>query len=385
MPKIELMDVTKTFSEGKVLASDNITLTISDGDFVFLLGPSGCGKTTLLKLIAGLEDPSSGKILVDGKDLGMVNPEDRNIGFVFQHFQIFPSMTVFENVAYGMTVRGYDDASIERIAIEALKLVKLDHRVLAYPKELSTPELQKVGLARAIATRSRTLFLDEPLGKLDPKIRRPFRHELRRLIKTLGLTAIQVTHDQEEAMAIADKIIVMRAGKILQYGSPEDLYYRPNSIFVANFFGETNFLEGFVSNVTKDSCTFHLHLGGPKFEVKLAPGHAFKNGAQVMIGYRVEDIELIELHESMQAESQELDLEDKPKMNTIKASVTDAIFIGPSKRFIVKLENGDVIQAKHSSKFLLDIQKGEDILVGFHEHPMVFEYPDDLRKELSKA
>jgi ABC-type Fe3+/spermidine/putrescine transport system ATPase subunit len=388
MPKIELVHVSKSFDEGRVVASDDVTLTIEDKSFVFLLGPSGCGKTTLLKLISGLEDPTSGTIRVGGEDLAKLNPEDRSIGFVFQHFEIFPAMTVFENVAYGLTVRGYDDETIEKITREALHLVSLDNRMLTYPKELSTPELQKVGLARAIATRSKTLFLDEPLGKLDPKIRKSFRHELRRLIKSLGLTAIQVTHDQEEAMAIADMIIVMRKGKILQYGSPEDLYYRPNSIFVANFFGETNFLEGFVSNVQPDSCLFHLHLGGPKFEIKLQPGHQLKN-AQTIIGYRIEDVELIKIKQEIRAGSgtgaEELDLEERPKLNTVNGTVKEETFIGPMKRFIIELENGDVIHAKHSSKFLLQLEKDEEILVGFHENPMVFEYPDDLRAELSKA
>ncbi len=389
MPKIELVHVSKSFDEGKVVATDDVTLSIEDGSFVFLLGPSGCGKTTLLKLIAGLEPPTSGTILVGGADLAKLNPEDRSIGFVFQHFEIFPAMTVFENVAYGLTVRGYDDETIEKITREALHLVSLDGRMLTYPKELSTPELQKVGLARAIATRSKIMFLDEPLGKLDPKIRKSFRHELRRLIKSLGLTAIQVTHDQEEAMAIGDQIIVMRRGKILQHGSPEDLYYRPNSIFVANFFGETNFLEGFVSEVTQESCFFHLHLGGPKFEITLQPGHKLKNHVQAIIGYRIEDVELIKIKQEdpagIGAGTDELDLEEQPRLNTVKGRVRDATFIGPMKRFIIDLENGDEIQAKHSSKFLVDIRKGDDILVGFHENPMVFEYPDDIRAELSKA
>lgn len=389
MPRIELVNVSKSFDEGKVVATNDVTLTIENGSFVFLLGPSGCGKTTLLKLISGLEVPTSGTIRVEGADIARLNPEDRSMGFVFQHFEIFPAMTVFENVAYGLTVRGYDDETIEKVTRESLKLVRLEHRMLTYPKDLSTPELQKVGLARAIATRSKILFLDEPLGKLDPKIRKSFRHELRRLIKDLGLTAIQVTHDQEEAMAIGDQIIVMRRGKILQHGSPEELYYRPNSIFVANFFGETNFLEGFVSDVQPDSCVFHLHLGGPKFEIKLPAGHQLKNHVQAIIGYRIEDVEIIKVKQDEALVSgtspDELDLEEKPRLNTVKGIITDASFIGPMKRFVIELENGDQVQAKHSSKFMLDLKKGEEILLGFHEYPMVFEYPEDLRAELSKA
>ena len=386
MPKIQLEHVTKTFDEGKVVASDDVTIEIDDGDLVFLLGPSGCGKTTLLRLLAGLVPPTSGKILIDGKDIGKVNPEDRSIGFVFQAFQIFPSMTVFENVAYGLVVHGYDEDTIEKIVVEALRLVKLEYRMTTYPKELSAPELQKVGLARAIATRSKILFLDEPLGKLDPKIRKSFRHELRRLIKTLGLTAIQVTHDQEEAMSIADRIIVMRKGKIMQYGKPEDMYYNPNSIFVANFFGETNFLEGYASDVQSDSCTFHLHLGGPRMKIQLPAGHDFTNGMEAIIGYRVEDIELIENNEPNAISSDgDMEIEGKPRMNTVKGIIKDTAFIGPMRRFTIQLENGDEIQTKHSSKFLAEFKKDQEVLVGFHERPMLFKYPDDLRYELSKA
>lgn len=385
MPRIELEHVTKTFDEGKVVASDDVTLAIDDGEFVFLLGPSGCGKTTLLRLIAGLVPPTSGRILIDGKDIGNVNPEDRSIGFVFQNFQIFPSMTVFENVSYGLVVHGYDEETTEKIAVEALRLVKLENRMMALPKELSAPELQKVGLARAIATRSKILFLDEPLGKLDPKIRKSFRHELRRLIKTLGLTAIQVTHDQEEAMSIADRIIVMRKGKIMQYGKPEDLYYNPNSIFTANFFGETNFLEGYVSDVQPDGCTFHLHLGGPKIHIQLPAGHDFRNGSEAIIGYRVEDIEIIEMNETNEINGNDQDAENMPTLNTVKGIIKDTMFIGPMRGFMIQLENGDEIQTKHSSKFLIEFKKDQGVLVGFHERPMVFQYPADLRYELSKA
>nr|MDO8119274.1 ATP-binding cassette domain-containing protein [Candidatus Sigynarchaeota archaeon] len=158
MPRIEMINVTKTFDDGKVIAVKNVNLVIEDGSFVFLLGPSGCGKTTLLRLIAGLIDPTEGRILVDGVDVSSIKPEDRNIGFVFQHFEIFPAMSVFENVAYGLQVRGYDEATMEATSLEALRLVNLETRALDYPSDLSTPELQKVGLARAIATRSKILF-----------------------------------------------------------------------------------------------------------------------------------------------------------------------------------------------------------------------------------
>ncbi|MHA1846824.1 MAG: ABC transporter ATP-binding protein, partial [Promethearchaeota archaeon] len=229
---------------------------------------------------------------------------------------------------------------------------------------------------------------DEPLGKLDPGLRAKFRHELRRLIKALGLTAIQVTHDQEEAMAIADKIIVMRKGTILQEGTPEDLYYNPKTIFVANFFGETNFLEGFISNVNETRCTFHLHLGGPKFEINLKPGHALKNHVQVIIAYRIEDVEIfkskVDYEGPIDASSAFHDI-DIPKLNIVSGVIKDLIFVGPLRRFIIELENGDEIHLKQQSKYINEFKIGENVIVGFHENPLVFEYPKDLRNELSKA
>ncbi|MFX0101661.1 MAG: ABC transporter ATP-binding protein [Candidatus Hodarchaeota archaeon] len=385
MPKIELQNVTKMFDDGTVIATDNVNLTIDDGDFIFLLGPSGCGKTTLLRLIAGLIDPSEGTIKVNGKNLAEIEPENRNIGFVFQHFEIFPNMNVFQNVSYGLRVRGYDDEDIVKITLEALSLVNLDGKALQMPHELSIPEEQKVGLARAIATRSKILFLDEPLGKLDPALRLKFRHELRRIIKTLGLTAIQVTHDQEEAMSIGDKIIVMRQGKLLQVGTPEDLYYNPKTIFVANFFGETNFLEGFISNVEENKCVFHLHLGGPRFNVNLLSGHGLKDHIQAIAAYRIEDLEVFEFEEEIFPEDVEYQERDMPLLNKVKGIVNNAIFVGPLRRFIITLENGDEVHAKLSSNFLKEIKEGDEVLVGFHQNPRVFEYPKNLRNELSKA
>ncbi|MEJ2249228.1 MAG: ABC transporter ATP-binding protein, partial [Candidatus Lokiarchaeota archaeon] len=238
--------MTKRFDEGRVLAVDNISLTIEDGDYLFLLGPSGCGKTTTLRMIAGLESPTKGEVLIDGKNMEGIPPEDRDMGFIFQHFEIFNHMTVWENVTFGLEMRGYNDDYIIKQAEKALNVVDL----LKYADELPTifgnPGMQKLGIARAIATGAKILIMDEPLGSLDPKVSKVFRHELRKLVKDLNLTAIHVTHNQEEALAIADKIVLMRGGQILQLGTPYDLYENPNEIFVANFLGETNFLQGFV-------------------------------------------------------------------------------------------------------------------------------------------
>ena len=223
MPKIELINVTKTFDEGKVLAVDDISLTIDDGDYIFLLGPSGCGKTTTLRMIAGLEKPTQGQILIDGRDVEGIPPEDRDMGFIFQHFEIFEHLTVWENVTFGLEMRGFAEEYIIEKAEEALNTVGLLEYSEEYPSMFGNPGLQKLGIARAIATGAKIMIMDEPLGSLDPKVSNVFRHELRNLIKDLGLTAIHVTHNQEEAMAIADKIVIMRGGRILQMGTPYQL------------------------------------------------------------------------------------------------------------------------------------------------------------------
>ena len=216
IPSIELVNVTKTFNEGQVLAVDNISLKIDDGDYVFLLGPTGCGKTTTLRMIAGLEDPTKGEVLIDGNKVRGIPPENRDMGFIFQHFEIFEHLTVWENVTFGLEMRGYEDDYIIKETEKALNTVGLLDYADEYPNIFGNPGLQKLGIARAIATGAKILIMDEPLGSLDPKVSKVFRHELRNLIKDLGLTAIHVTQNQEEAMTIADKIIIMRAGKILQ-------------------------------------------------------------------------------------------------------------------------------------------------------------------------
>jgi len=265
MPTIELKNVTKTFNEGKVLAVDDISIKIDNGDYIFLIGPTGCGKTTTLRIIAGLEKPTKGKVLIDGKDVKNILPEDRDMGFIFQHFEIFDHLTVWENVTFGLEMRGYTDEYIIDKAEKALETVDLLQYADEYPSIFGNPGLQKLGIARAIATGAKILIMDEPLGSLDPKVSKVFRHELRNLIKDLGLTAIHITHNQEEAMAIADKIIIMRAGRVLQMGTPYELYENPESIFVANFLGETNFLQGFVLKLLEnEKMEIWIRLEGPQ-------------------------------------------------------------------------------------------------------------------------
>ncbi|MCX6776976.1 MAG: ABC transporter ATP-binding protein [Candidatus Micrarchaeota archaeon] len=246
MPNVKVVGISKFFGNIKALRS--INLEINDGEYVVLLGPSGCGKTTLLKIIAGMWEPTGGKVYIDGHDVTDLPPEDRNIGFVFQNYALFPHLNVFDNTIYGPVVRGKDSEESRRNAKEMLNLVRLAARHDAYPLELSGGMQQRLAVARALTTGSSLLFLDEPLSALDAKIGAELRSEMRKMIKDLKLTAVHVTHNQEEAMEVADKIVVMRRGGVEQVGSPEEIYRNPTNLFVAHFLGDANFIEAAASD-----------------------------------------------------------------------------------------------------------------------------------------
>jgi putative spermidine/putrescine transport system ATP-binding protein len=235
---VELIGVTKEFSGQKALTG--VDLTMKPGEFIALLGPSGCGKTTVLRTLSGLELVTEGRILIDGKDVANVPVNKRDIGMVFQSYSLFPHMTVLENVEFGLKMRKIDTASRERRSKEALEMVGLGHLGERFAHQLSGGQQQRVALARALVTRPRVLLLDEPLSALDAKVRVQLRDEIRRIQTELGITTLFVTHDQEEALAVADRVAVMNAGNIEQIGTPEELYTAPNSSFVANFVGLSN-------------------------------------------------------------------------------------------------------------------------------------------------
>lgn len=268
MPNVKIVNVSKFFSNIKAL--ENINLEISDGEYVVLLGPSGCGKTTLLKIVAGIWEPTAGKVYIDGRDVTKLAPEDRDIGFVFQNYALFPHLDVFNNTIYGPMVRGKDAEESKNSAREMLQLVRLAARYGAFPVELSGGMQQRLAVARALTTGSSLLFLDEPLSALDAKIGAELRGEMRKMIKDLKLTAIHVTHNQEEAMEVADKIVVMRRGRVEQVGSPEEIYKNPVNPFVAHFLGDANFIEATVSD--NGACS-KLKMLNYEFDVpKVKPG-----------------------------------------------------------------------------------------------------------------
>ena len=365
MPDVRVVNLTKKF--GEITALDNINLHIHDKEYFSLLGPSGCGKTTLLRLIAGLIEPDSGEIYIGDKRVDNVPPEDRDIGFVFQTFALFPHMTVWENVLYGPRVKNYDLKEAETIGDEVLELVKLHERLDAYPNELSGGMMQRIAVARALAAGAKTLLLDEPLGQLDAKVRNEIRYEIRKMAKDLNLTAIHVTHDQAEAMSISDRIAVMKKGKIVQVGTPQELYMHPNSLFVAHFIGESNFLEGSVADASDGDLKIELR-GGVKVN---AAGNGGGKGERVVLAIRPE-IFAVELgaHRSK---------------NALRGKIEKVTFEGTFIRYVARLESQDSVVVIKPSLAEAWMNIGTEVTLSFEpEKAHVFAYPAaGLMEEIS--
>jgi ABC-type Fe3+/spermidine/putrescine transport system ATPase subunit len=366
MPEVKVVNVSKRFGKGKIVAVDNVSLQVQDKEYFSLLGPSGCGKTTLLRLIAGLLQPDEGEIYIEGKLVNNVPPEDRGIGFVFQTYALFPHMDVWDNVTYGPKVKAWNEEKSERIGREMLEMVRLYERADAFPNELSGGMMQRVALSRALATGSKLLLLDEPLGALDAKIRLELRNELRRLVKDLELTAIHVTHDQGEAMAISDRIAVMRKGKILQVGTPQELYMNPQHIFVANFIGESNFLDGHIEEVDKETT---IELRGEIF-VQISD-RIKKKGERVVLMIRPETF-VIEKGR-------------KKKMNSLYGHVERLRFEGTNIRYEIRLENEDRIEVSRPTLVGEWFNVNDEVTVSFPpDKSYVFTYPSKgLMEELA--
>lgn len=289
---ITLTGISKGFQhgvKGQIFAVNDVSLTVVPGELLTLLGPSGCGKTTTLRMIAGFEQPTSGSIHIGDRDVTSLRASERNIGFVFQNYAIFPHLSVFENVAYGLRVQNKPEDEIRRDVQEVLELVGLGGYAQQQPHQLSGGEQQRVALARAIVFKPRILLFDEPLSNLDAKLRVQMRSEIQQLQKRLGITTVYVTHDQEEAMAISDCIAVMSGGKIVQIDVAEDLYDHPDSEFVARFIGRANLLDGRLVGV--DGTTVTVEVLGQTISVSGAPQGA-KAGDAIRVMIRPERISL---------------------------------------------------------------------------------------------
>src|SRR5512136_1302948 len=247
---IEFREVSKRYDT--LVANDRLSLTIRRGELMTLLGPSGCGKTTALRCLTGYIRPDEGQIFLDGKDVTHVPTHQRELGMVFQNFALFPHMTVQDNVGFPLMIRSLAKEERGKMVTEALRLVRLEGYETHYPRQLSGGQQQRVGLARALVYRPTVLLLDEPLSNLDAKLREEMRFEIRELVSQLGITAVYVTHDQGEALALSDRVAIMNAGRLQQVGTPQEIYEQPRTLFVAGFIGLSDFLEGTVRSVAGD-------------------------------------------------------------------------------------------------------------------------------------
>jgi iron(III) transport system ATP-binding protein len=283
---VRFEQVTKRFGEHRVV--DRINLTIEPGELFFLLGPSGCGKTTLLRCLAGFYQPEEGRILFNEDDVTRLAPEHRDTGMVFQSYALWPHLTVAENVAFGLELRKVPKPERDQRVADALALVRMGDRADYKPNQLSGGQQQRVALARALVIRPKCLLLDEPLSNLDAKLRLEMRTEIRRICKQAGLTAVYVTHDQKEALSVADRIAIMDRGIIQQCGTPQEVYLRPRTRFVAHFIGETNFIEGTVAQVAEDRVVVHTSLG--PITSAVPPAGPLRPGQPVTVSLRPEVI-----------------------------------------------------------------------------------------------
>ena len=328
MPAIDvrLVDVTKRFGPD-IVAVDHVTLEVLDGEFFSLLGPSGCGKTTTLRMIGGFEQPSSGLIELQGQDVTWLPPFKRNVNTVFQNYALFPHLTIFENVAFGLRRRHVDGAEVRRRVTEMLQLVELPGYEKRRPTQISGGQAQRVALARALINRPAVLLLDEPLGALDLKLRKQMQVELKRIQQEVGITFIYVTHDQEEAMTMSDRIAVMSGGHYEQLGPPEELYERPQTRFVAGFLGVSNLLRGRLDGTADAFAMVRL----PDDRAVRVPRDLVDGRAELEIGIRPEKIRILEGEEA------------GPGRNSLTGVIRDASYQGVSTQYIVDIGQGQTV------------------------------------------
>ena len=321
-PILELRDIHKDFGQGPVL--DGIDLAVEPGEFITLLGSSGCGKTTTLRIIAGLEDPTSGQVLLEGKDVTRLEPNKRDVNTIFQNYALFPHMNVEKNVGYALRLRRAPKEEIRRRVGEALELVQLSGYEKRMPAELSGGQRQRVAIARALINQPKILLLDEPLGALDLQLRRQMQQELKRLQKQLGTTFIYITHDQEEALNMSDRIAVTRDGKFQQIGTPSQVYDNPKTAYVARFVGAANILRGTVERVEGDRVSFRGQGGHGAF---LRRGKSFAPGDPVTLAIRGEQAQPVK--------------DAAPEIAGLEGTVREKSFAGGMLRVAVELDGGE--------------------------------------------
>lgn len=396
---LELKEIKKSFTEGEAVL-DNISLEISKGEFITLLGSSGCGKTTTLRIIAGLEQPDAGSVWLDGREVTGLEPNQRDVNTVFQNYALFPHMNVAENIGYGLKLKKVPKSEIRKKVSQMLELVQLKGYEKRKPSELSGGQKQRVAIARALVNNPKVLLLDEPLGALDLQLRRAMQIELKHLQKKLGITFIYITHDQEEAINMSDRIAVMRDGRIEQIGTPDEIYNHPKTSYVATFVGNANILHGVAESIQGENAI--VKIGNDRVIVKLETSQQdtgdtrakqyLAAGEKVTLAVRSENILLQETavigdtgtdHRDtvdISVSGGGLDAHNKNSVSGLQATVTEKNFAGGQLRVTLKLSDGTQLIA---SRYGIDasVAEGQTVRCSFLPADAVLVDREDIHEE----
>ena len=393
---LELKEIKKSFTEGEAVL-DNISLEISKGEFITLLGSSGCGKTTTLRIIAGLEQPDAGSVWLDGREVTGLEPNQRDVNTVFQNYALFPHMNVAENIGYGLKLKKVPKSEIRKKVSQMLELVQLEGYEKRKPSELSGGQKQRVAIARALVNNPKVLLLDEPLGALDLQLRRAMQIELKHLQKKLGITFIYITHDQEEAINMSDRIAVMRDGRIEQIGTPDEIYNHPKTSYVATFVGNANILHGVAESIQGENAI--VKIGNDRVIVKLETSQQDTGGKQylsagekVTLAVRSENILLQETAVigdtgtdyrdavDISVADGSLDAHNKNSVSGLQATVTEKNFAGGQLRVTLKLSDGTQLIA---SRYGIDasVAEGQTVRCCFLPTDAVLVDREDIHEE----
>ena len=396
---LELKEIKKSFTEGEAVL-DNISLEISKGEFITLLGSSGCGKTTTLRIIAGLEQPDAGSVWLDGREVTGLEPNQRDVNTVFQNYALFPHMNVAENIGYGLKLKKVPKSEIRKKVSQMLELVQLEGYEKRKPSELSGGQKQRVAIARALVNNPEVLLLDEPLGALDLQLRRAMQIELKHLQKKLGITFIYITHDQEEAINMSDRIAVMKDGRIEQIGTPDEIYNHPKTSYVATFVGNANILHGVAESIQGENAI--VKIGNDRVIVKLETSQQdtedtgakqyLAAGERVTLAVRSENILLQEAavigdigtdHRDtvdISMSGSGLDAHNKNSVSGLQATVTEKNFAGGQLRVTLKLSDGTQLIA---SRYGIDasVAEGQTVRCSFLPTDAVLVDREDIHEE----
>ena len=368
---LEFQDISKHY--GPIKAVDHVSLSVNQGEFFSLLGPSGCGKTTLLRTLAGFEQPDTGRIILDGQDITDLPPYERKVNTIFQSYALFPHMTIWDNIAFGLKIAKRPKQEIKREVERMLELVQLEDHARKKPDQLSGGQKQRVAIARALVNKPRVLLLDEPLAALDLKLRQRMLLELDLIHDEVGITFLYVTHDQSEAMSLSDRIAVLKGGKVEQLGTPAEIYEAPRTSFVAAFIGDTNFFDGVVAEPIEKKTVLEgllphaVDKDYSRLKIEDFPTLECYNDKQIREGERVAV--------SIRPEKLSISLEkpeERPHVNIIEGEVEDVVYLGSQTKYWVRAGEYRIAVIRQHTRFLLDEKK-----ITWHDHVWLSWHADD--------